>query len=61
MFKYIIVQEGPGTERGPLVQILYGDNIIDECGPWESLGAAISWAESYVAMKNAGVQEPQIS
>lgn len=54
MFKYIIVQEGP------MVQILYGDNVIDECGPWESLAAAINWAEAYVAKKNAGIEEPYL-
>ena len=54
MFSYIIIEEGL------LVQILYGDNVIDESGPWESLSAAVHWAESYVGMKNSGIQEPQI-
>ena len=55
MFKYIIIEDGP------FVQILHGDNIIDECGPWESLPAAIHWAEAYVALKNSGIEEPQIA
>ena len=65
MFSYIIIEEGP------MVQILHGDNVIDECGPWESLTAAINWAisyvnlknanwaQAYVSMKNAGIQEPE--
>jgi hypothetical protein len=53
MFSYIIIEEGP------MVQILHGDNVIDECGPWESLTAAINWAISYVNLKNAGIQEPE--
>lgn len=54
MFSYRIIQEGP------MVQVLYGDNVIDECGPWENLTAAINWAEAYVARKNSGVEEPYI-
>ena len=56
MFKYVII-----SEPEPFVQILHGDNIIDECGPWESLTAAIHWAESYVNLKNSGIEEPQIA
>jgi hypothetical protein len=52
MFSYIIVEEGP------YVQILHGTNVIDESGPWESLVAAINWAEAYVGLKNSGIQEP---
>lgn len=52
MFSYIIIEEGP------YVQILHGTNVIDECGPWESLPAAINWAESYVGLKNSGITEP---
>jgi hypothetical protein len=52
MFSYIIVEDGP------LVQILYGDNVIDESGPWESLSAATNWANAYVGMRNTGTQEP---
>jgi len=55
VFKYIIIEEGP------LVQIMYGDNIIDESGPWESLTAAISWADEYVLFKNSGIEEPYIA
>lgn len=55
MFKYIIIEEGP------YVQILHGENIIDESGPWESLTAAIHWAESYVSAKNSGIEEPNIA
>jgi hypothetical protein len=54
MFSYIIIEEGP------MVQILHGDTVIDECGPWESLTAAINWATSYVNSKNAGIIEPYI-
>lgn len=53
MFSYIIIQEPL------LVQILYGDNIIDESGPWESIVSATKWAEAYVGLKNAGIQEPE--
>jgi hypothetical protein len=52
MFSYVIIEEGPK------VQILHNDNIIDESGPWESLTAAINWANAYVGMKNAAIQEP---
>jgi len=54
MFSYIIIQEGP------MVQILHGENVIDECGPWESLSAAIAWADEYVEAKNSGLIEPAI-
>ena len=54
MFSYLIVEDGP------YVQILHGNNVIDESGPWESLSAAINWADSYVGMKNAGIEEPQV-
>lgn len=54
MFLYKIIK----SHTGPLVQIIYGDNVIDESGPWESLVSAISWAESYVGLKNSGIQEP---
>lgn len=57
MFSYIILE----TESGPLAQILHGQNVIDECGPWESLTACIEWADSYVTAKNGGIQEPYIS
>lgn len=57
MFSYLIVNDNP---RGPLVQILYGSNVIDESGPWESLESATTWAEAYVGMKNAGQSEPQV-
>lgn len=55
MFSYIVVHETL------LVQILYGDNVIDESGPWESLSSAIAWAEAYVSKMNAGIPEPQIN
>lgn len=54
MFSYKIILEGP------LVQILHGENIIDECGPWESLVSAINWAEEYVLKKNLGEPEPYV-
>lgn len=57
MFTYVILQNNP---RGPMVQILYGSNVIDESGPWESISSATSWAEAYVSMKNAGQQEPTV-
>lgn len=44
-----------------LVRVLYGDNVFDECGPWESLSAAIHWAEAYVQLRNSGIQEPGIN
>lgn len=56
MFIYKIIQ----LELGPYVQILYGDNIIDESGPWESYSSAVHWAEAYVGKKNAGIEEPFI-
>jgi hypothetical protein len=52
MFSYIVI------EGGPKIQILYGDNVFDECGPWETLSAAIEWAEAYVNFKNSGAPEP---
>lgn len=54
MFLYKII------EKGPFVQILYSDNVIDESGPWESLTSAINWADQYVQLKNAGIKEPEI-
>jgi hypothetical protein len=54
MFSYVILEDGP------TVQILSHSNVIDESGPWESLNAAIDWAQSYVDFKNSGGQEPQI-
>lgn len=56
MFSYKIIEQ----ESGPLVQILYGINVIDECGPWDSLVSAIEWASSYVDAKNNGLQEPAV-
>jgi hypothetical protein len=53
MFSYVIIEEPL------LVQILYGDNVIDESGPWESISSAIAWAEAYVGLKNAGLEEPE--
>jgi len=54
MFSYKIFE----VARGPVVQILHGSNVIDECGPWESLVSAIEWAQEYVDQKNAGLIEP---
>jgi hypothetical protein len=54
MFYYKIFE----VAKGPVVQILHGSNVIDECGPWESLGSAIEWAEAYVQAKNNGLVEP---
>jgi hypothetical protein len=56
MFSYVILE----PPSGPFVQILHGNNIIDETGPWESLSSAINWAEAYVGKKNAGIEEPFI-
>lgn len=53
MFSYVIVEEPL------LVQILYGNNVIDESGPWESIASATIWAEAYVGKKNAGISEPE--
>lgn len=55
MFSYRIIIEGP------YVQVLHGENVFDECGPWENLTAAIHWAESYVNLKNSGIQEPEFN
>jgi len=55
MFSYAIVEE-PNV----LVQILYGDNVIDESGPWESLPSAINWASAYVNKLNAGIPDPVV-
>ena len=54
MFSYHIVPEQL------LVQILYGENVIDESGPWESLESATNWAIAYVNKLNSGVPEPQL-
>jgi len=55
MFSYKILE----TPNGPLAQIIYEDNVFDECGPWESLTACIEWADSYVQARNNGTEEPQ--
>lgn len=47
--------------RGPIIQVLYGANVIDECGPWASLVDAINWAEEYTTSKNEGLFEPNIN
>ena len=52
MFSYLLIESGPFAENGPLVQILYGNNVIDESGPWESASSAANWAQAYVGMKN---------
>lgn len=57
MFSYKIMD---GT-RGPIVQILDGSNVIDECGPWESEASALEWAKSFTDFKESGGQEPQLS
>jgi len=54
MFRYVII------ENGPMVQIFYEENMIDESGPWGSLTAAITWADSYITFKNSGGEDPQI-
>ena len=54
MFSYVIVEDGP------LVQILQGDTVIDESGPWESLPSAIYWATAYVNKLNKGIEEPVV-
>jgi len=54
MFSYKIILEGPAVE------ILYGENVFDVSGPWESLTSAITWADAYVELKNLGTQEPFI-
>ena len=54
MFSYVIIEEQL------LVQILHGDNVIDESGPWESLTAAINWASAYTNKLNGGVEEPVV-
>lgn len=56
MFTYQILE----LDTGPFVQIFYGDNVIDETGPWESIASAAHWAEAYVGKKNAGIEEPFI-
>lgn len=43
-----------------MVQILFGDNVIDESGPWESYDSAVSWASAYVNKMNSGVPDPQL-
>jgi hypothetical protein len=54
MFSFII------TESPLLVQILHGENVIDESGPWESSVSANSWAVAYINKLNAGVPDPQL-
>jgi hypothetical protein len=48
-------------EPGPYIQILYGTNIIDESGPWESIASATEWAKSYVDFKNSDGTEPVLA
>jgi hypothetical protein len=54
MFSYVIIEDQL------LVQILHGDNVIDESGPWESIQSASTWAEAYVGLKNSNQSEPQV-
>ena len=54
MFSYVIIEDQL------LVQILHGDTVIDESGPWESLTAAINWASAYTNKLNGGVEEPVV-
>ncbi len=48
-------------EPGPYIQILYGANVIDESGPWESIASATEWAKSYVDFKNSDGTEPVLT
>jgi hypothetical protein len=57
MFTYNLTDSNP---RGPMVEILDGANLIDECGPWESIESATTWAEAYVGLKNSNQSEPQV-
>lgn len=41
-----------------MVQILYGTNVFDECGPWVDEASAVEWASSYVNSKKNGEIEP---
>lgn len=54
MFSYLV------TENPVMVQIMYGDNVIDESGPWESTNSAATWASAYVEKMNAGIPEPLV-
>jgi len=54
MFSYRIITEGP------YVEVLYGDNVFDVCGPWDTLTAAINWADAYVQRRNSNIEEPYI-
>jgi hypothetical protein len=40
------------------IQILFGTNVIDESGPWESIASATEWAQAYVDFKNSDKIEP---
>jgi len=53
MYSYDMIEESL------LIQIYYNDVLIDQIGPWESAESAVSWAELYVAKKNAGLTEPE--
>jgi hypothetical protein len=48
-------------EPGPYIQVLYGANVIDESGPWESIASATEWAKSYVDFKNSDATEPVLT
>lgn len=58
MFSYRINTDNPA---GPYVEILSSNNVFDVSGPWESLASAIQWADTYVQVKNSGIQEPSIN
>ena len=50
MFSYE-VSDAPAMAR-----IFYDGKIIDTVGPWDTVESAQIWAESYVNLKNAGLE-----
>lgn len=49
MFTYEITDES-------IAKIFYDGKVIDVVGPWDSRESALTWAESYVNMRNAGLE-----
>lgn len=50
MFTYEI------TDDPTLAKIFYNGKVVDIVGPWDTRESALVWAESYVNMRNAGLE-----
>lgn len=50
MFSYEV------SENPPVARIFYNEKVVDVVGPWDSVESAKTWAESYINMRNAGIE-----